>query len=129
MRLLTRSPKEKVPKSHLKWECDSKSNIIARFTPTPQHRSAHRYEFKLKLHILYIHFYPGILVGNSIPTALHDVCVRLTIWFWYLSATSSSVFVGTHGEICDIYISDSVTQCHMSRCIRRWKRKHEIFND
>ena len=56
MRLLTRSPKEKVPKSHLKWECDSKSNIIARFTPSPKHRSAHRYEFKLKLYILYIHF-------------------------------------------------------------------------
>ena len=113
MRLLTRSPQgEGVPKSHLKWECDSKSNIIARFTPSPHQRIdeysnyiSRIYTFKLEI----LSIGPSTIVPPTRPCPNGPLrpygpwlpnCLKFIHLYWY-----------TWCDMCDIYISDSDT-CH-----------------
>ena len=120
MRLLTRSPQGEGPQITLeiRVRLKIKHNCKIHTKSAAEHRSAHRstnyisciYTFKLEI----------LSMGpfNNCTTVLN---VRFTserstssIWsskYDFLTVSSSSIFIGTHGEICDIYISDSDT-CH-----------------
>jgi len=115
MRLLTRSPQVESPNHTWNESATPKSNIIARFTPSPHQRIdeysnyiSRIYTFKLEI----LSIGPSTIVHNNnctVPCPNGPLrpygpwlpnCLKFIHLYWY-----------TWCDMCDIYISDSDT-CH-----------------
>ena len=112
---------EGVPKSHLKWECDSKSNIIARFTPSPPRPNTDPLTDRQIIYLVYTHlnlkFYPWdpstIVPLCSRPYHVRTVdLVHMVLEIWLPNCLKFiHLYWYTWWDMWHIYLCDSDT-CH-----------------